>query len=192
MNSKIKIVGSSFFIFLCGLFLSLFAVGCASVKYTAITDYQDNDKSTIGIRYFDSSAYLLIQRDQTDPTGKKWTGQVLYLPDAAKKRQAEVTCILAVNTSNFTFTNAIISDTSVTVDSSAVPVAVINALATAVGASFGKAVNPLFATSLTESVETTDKWPAPDVKLFKFVSGKDASGKDAWGVVGAYASSISQ
>jgi hypothetical protein len=76
-----------------------------------------------------------------------------------------------------------------TTDTSAVPLAVINTLAQAVGASFNNGKSALIhALEVNPNENATNSWPRPDVELFKIVGGKDKTGKEAWGLVGAYAS----
>lgn len=106
------------------LLLALLSTGCAEVKYCRMSG-NDDDTAT-GIRYYDSSPFLLLQHD---PTGKTWQTQLLYLPDQTKENQAKITCWLAANNSTFTFSNAVLASTSVNVDETVVPVAIMNALA---------------------------------------------------------------
>ena len=192
MNHKNKILWKSFLILSCGALLLMFALGCASVKYSLISKAQDNDKNTTGLRYYDTSEYLLMQHDPNDPSGTNWISQVYFANDQTKMRQAEITCILSVNTSSFTFTNGTLTDTSVSTDSTTVPVAVVNAIATAIGAGLGHGITPF---SLTSGINhhKSSNFPQADVQLFKFVAGLDPSGKtEAYGVVAAGVSSTDQ
>ncbi len=160
------------------LFLAFVACGCSSVTHTAVSPAQDEKKCTTGIRYYDSSPYLLVQRDPADATGKTWTSQLLYLPDLTKMRQAKLTCVLAVNTSSFAFTNAILTDSSVAVDSTAVPAAVLQALVSA-------------ATSVAKGAVAMDNVHPADVKLFKIVARQDKNDQPHWNLIGAYAPQLS-
>jgi hypothetical protein len=173
----------SFFI----LSLAVMICGCADVKYYRISDDKEDAKScTSGLRYFDTSTYFLLQHDTNDPTGKAFSTQILYLPDETKKNQAQVRCFLAVNTSSFTFSNAVLTDTTISTDTSVVPVAIINALESALSgaASAGK----LFADyEAPVKPEKTKKYPDPDVEMFKVVGGKDNAGHEAYGLIGAFA-----
>ena len=152
---------------LLGVTIALASGGCANVTYTRLSTLEQERAST-GIPYFDTSPYILVQKD----TNAVWQSTLLYLPDHAKKNAIDVCTFLAVNNSTFTFTNAILSDSSVTVDSSAVPAAVVQAAAS-VGAAIAKMGGPPEA-------------PRPaSAYMFKIVRVKHE-----WGLVGASAADI--
>lgn len=112
-----------------GIVFGLISSGCANVTYTRISTTEE-EKASTGIPYFDTSTYILIQKD----TNSVWQSSVLYLPDRTKRNAIDVCTFLAVNNSTFVFTNAVLSDSSVTTDSSAVPTAVVQAAAAAAAA----------------------------------------------------------
>ena len=61
----------------------LFLGGCAGVNYETITSDQQDAKAK-GLRYYDSSPYLLVQTDNQGAL----KADLKYLPDLTKKRQA--------------------------------------------------------------------------------------------------------
>lgn len=134
-------------------------VGCASVSYQPVVDA--NAKSSGGIPYFDSSPYLLMQKDTNDA----WNAQLIYLPDEKKKSEINIWTLLSVNNTSFSFTNGILTDASAELDSSAVPAAFVQAAATA-------------AAGLLKLSEGKEQ--GLGVQLFKIVKSKDT-----WGLVGA-------
>jgi hypothetical protein len=152
---------------LLGLAIALVSAGCANVSYTRLLTVEQ-EKASTGIPYFDTSPYILVQKD----TNAAWQTTVLYLPDHTKMNTIDVCTFLAANNSTFTFTNAILSDSSVTSDSSAVPAAVVQAAAT-VGAAIAKMAGP-------------SEVPRPaSAYLFKIVRVNHQ-----WGLVGASAADI--
>jgi hypothetical protein len=96
---------------------------CAGVTHQAITTAEQDCKAR-GVRYYDSSPYLLVQTDNQGGL----TSDFMYLPDQNKKRQARPYTFLASNTTTLSFQNGILTDSSSDTDSSAVPAAVIKAL----------------------------------------------------------------
>ena len=151
-------------------FLLLAAVGCATVHYNRITTDKE-DVQGDGIRYYDSSPYLLVQRD----TNSQWTAQALYLPDPTKKNQVKIATYLAVNSTSLTFSNAVLTQSAVTADSSAVPAAVVQMAAQV-------AISAAQAMKVPQSNTNLPKLTPPSVFLFKII--KDAKG---WELTGASA-----
>jgi hypothetical protein len=121
--------------------------GCASVKYGSV-DYapvpssgtkheSDNsdaveakkknaeaDDRAAGIRYYETSPYLLVFSDGKGAI--KW--KIYYLPDQTLKRTIEASAFLAsVNTAH-TFSNGTLVSGKGTADSTAIPKAIITAL----------------------------------------------------------------
>jgi hypothetical protein len=145
--------------------LALYLVGCAGVDYSDVNAPKD-DRDARGLRYYDSSPYLLVQTDNQGGL----SSQFMYLPDLSKKRQAHPYSFLASNTTTLNFTNGILTDSSSDADSSVVPVALIKGLETAATAA---------VKAMTFADEATST-RAPKVYLFKVVK-KDG----VWGLNGA-------
>jgi len=116
---------NSFFASVC-VVVAIVSQGCAGVTYTAINTPEQDQKAK-GFRYYDTSPYLLITRQDANT----FTSQLLYLPDQTKKFQAHPYCFLAINNNTFTYGNGeqagVLTDTSVESDSTAVPAAIIAA-----------------------------------------------------------------
>ncbi len=138
--------------------------GCAGVDYTTIHNDAE-DKTARGLRYFDSSPYLLVQTDNQGGL----SSQFMYLPDQTKKRQATPHTFLASNTTTVTFNNGVLTDSTSDTDSSAVPAAIIKAL-------------DQTATAAVKMLTADQPLPsnAPRVYIFKIVK-KDG----VWGLEGA-------
>src|ERR1700722_2280499 len=113
----------------CALLFGLILSGCASVTYTPV----QNDNDADGLRYYDTSPYLLITKD----VNQQWNCQLIYLQDQTKEYQATVWAFLAQNNSSFTFsTNGVLTGTTSSLDTTVIP----NALLTAVASVAGSAV----------------------------------------------------
>ena len=98
------------------LVLAGLLTSCAGVTHQAITTAKQDCKAR-GVRYYDSSPYLLVQTDNQGGL----TSDFMYLPDLNKKRQARPFTFLASNTTTLSFQNGILTDSSSDTDSSAVP-----------------------------------------------------------------------
>jgi hypothetical protein len=142
---------------------------CAGVTHQAITT-KKQDCEARGIRYYDSSPYLLVQTDNQGGL----TSDFMYLPDQNKKRQARPFTFLASNTTTLSFQNGILTDSSSDTDSSAVPAAVIKAL-------------EQVATSAAKlaAFDAAQTKQAPRVYLFKIVKQKGQ-----WGLIGAQGETV--
>lgn len=148
--------------------LALTLAGCANVNYTRLVSVEEENHST-GVPYYDTSPYILLQKDSTGT----WQSTVLYLPDHTKRNSIDVSTFLASNNSTFNFTNAILTDSSVTTDSSAVPAAVVQTAATV-------------ATAAAKVMKAGPQAPRPpSAYLFKIVRVNHR-----WGLVGASAPDI--
>jgi hypothetical protein len=150
----------------CGI---LVGTGCTSVEYMRIQS-QQQDQEASGIRYYDTSTYILVQRD----TNSNWASSVLYLPDLTKKNQVNINTFLAANTTSMVFTNGILGNTSTTADSSAVPAALVQ-VASQAAISMAKAAG-----------EETSQLTNSAVFFFKVIKVNHQ-----WGVVGASAPDLS-
>jgi hypothetical protein len=156
----------------------LLFTGCAGVTYETITS-EAMDTTARGLRYYDSSPYLLVQ---TDNQGSL-KAELIYLPDLTKKRQATPYAFLATNTTSLDFQKGVVTTTISDVDTSAVPVSVVNALK-------GISVEALklFDDSDPNGPAPPDR--VPRVYLFKivkrdYIDPKDVVAKRDWGLIGA-------
>ena len=141
--------------------------GCAGITYGTITSEAEDLKAT-GLRFYDSSPYLLVQTDNQGGL----TSEFLYLPDRTKKRHAKPYTFLSSNTTTMEFQKGILTSSVSDTDSSIVPVAVVKALEQ-VASSAVKLTEFDFAGGNTGR-------NAPRVYLFKIVK---VNGE--WGLVGA-------
>jgi hypothetical protein len=171
---------------ICVLLMVLASTGCSYVCYTRITTEKEYLKGD-GIRYFDSSPYILVQRD----TNSNWSSSILYLTDHTKPSEVHVGAFLAINNTTLTFSNAILTDVSAQTDSSAVPAAVIQAAAQAAAAMASTPMAHAAENELgTGGVTPPKEQVAPPITkpaafLFKIIK---QDGR--WGVVGASAPEI--
>jgi hypothetical protein len=150
------------------LFLTLCTMiaGCAGVSYRTIGSESEDEKAR-GLRYYDSSPYLLVQTDNQGGL----TSELVYLPDLNKKRHAQPFAFLASNTTTLEFQKGILTNNSSDTDATAVPVAVIKSLEQVAGD----------AVKLAKfDIAGGAQHPAPNVYLFKIVK---VDGQ--WGLVGA-------
>lgn len=132
--------------FLSAACVALVLQGCAATRFEPIQD-ASADQNAKGLRYFDSSPYLLV----TKTSDTTFNAQLLYLRDRTKEFQARSVCFLSVNSSNLTFGTAtatgVLTNSVTGVDSTAVPAAIVQALGEVVSA----AVKPPGATRKTEA-----------------------------------------
>ena len=144
-------------------------------SYRAVENDAEDRRAT-GLRYYDSSPYLLVQTDNQG--GLK--SDLIYLPDLTKKRQAHPYNFLATNNTSFSFEKGVLTENSSDTDATAVPVAVVQALSK-IGQEAVKAL--AFADTAGASAVTANRTAntlAPSVYLFKIVK---RAGE--WGLVGA-------
>jgi hypothetical protein len=162
------------------LHLCWILTGCAGVTYEAILS-EEADVKAQGLRFYDSSPYLLVQTDNQGALKAELT----YLPDLTKKRQATPYAFLSTNNTTLDFQKGVVTTTVSDVDSTAVPVAVVTALKN-IGM---EAVKGAF---FDDSDPTKEAPPdrVPRVYLFKIVKRdyadpKDRTVKRDWGLIGA-------
>jgi hypothetical protein len=142
--------------------------GCAGVSYRAINSDTEDQKAR-GLRYYDSSPYLLVQTDNQGGL----TSTFVYLPDQTKKRQAQPYTFLSSNATTLEFQRGVLTNNISDTDSSVVPVAVIKSLEQVAGEAVKLA-------KFDVARATQAQRNAPNVYLFKIVK---VNGE--WGLVGA-------
>lgn len=125
--------------------------GCASVSHTAITP--ENENSDCGIRYYETSAYLLIYPQP----GGQCVATIKHLPDPTRKRSAHLSACGTRLKTTMAFQNGCLSATSDDPDAAIVPQAMLDAV---------QGVLPLLAALNVPAGET--QLPAPSV--YKFVT----------------------
>jgi len=162
------------------LLLGLGLAGCAGVTYETISS-EEADVTAKGLRFYDSSPYLLVQTDNQGALKAELT----YLPDLTKKRQATPYAFLSTNTTTLDFQKGVVTTTVSDVDTTAVPVAVVTALKN-IGM---EAVKGAF---FDDSDPTQEAPPnrVPRVYLFKivkrdYIDPKDSIPRRDWGLIGA-------
>lgn len=135
--------------------------GCAGMTSTSLTATEN--KTDTGIRYFDTSPFLLMYADGKGGLESK----VLYLPDSTKLRSIKPYAYAAKNDSTLKFDNGRLASAKSTVDETAIPTAVISGL-------------EKVATSLIKAANGgAEGIPAP--YLFRIVGAPDGSWKLAGG-----------
>jgi hypothetical protein len=154
--------------------------GCAGVTYDAIVS-EEADIKAKGLRFYDSSPYLLVQTDNQGALKAELT----YLPDLTKKRQATPYSFLSTNNTTLDFQKGVVTTTVSDVDTTVVPVAVVTALKN-IGV---EAVKGAFFDDSDPTKETPPD-RVPRVYLFKIVKRdytdpKDGIVKRDWGLIGA-------
>jgi hypothetical protein len=103
--------------------LVLLLVSCAGLKVSGVTD----DNAERGIRYYESSPYLLVHTDNEGGL----TTELIYLPDLSKKMSARPYNYLANSSTTLNFKNGVLSSAETKVDETAVPKAILGAIETA-------------------------------------------------------------
>ncbi|MGF6127846.1 hypothetical protein QF019_003057 [Pseudomonas frederiksbergensis] len=96
--------------------------GCAGTTSNSLTETEN--QTDTGIRYFDTSPFLLIYADGKGGLESK----VLYLPDSTKLRSIKPYAYGAKNDSTLKFDNGRLTSAKSTVDETAIPSAVISGL----------------------------------------------------------------
>lgn len=126
--------------------------GCAG--YTV-----KNDQDALqGIRYYEPAPFLLVYSD-----GKgNLTSQIIMMPDLTQKRVIDLYAYAAKNKGTLDFENGVLTKSEMTIDSAAVPEALIGTIQTLGVAAIGAAFN-------APESGTTRSIPAP--YLFKIVVG---------------------
>jgi hypothetical protein len=154
--------------------------GCAGVTYETILS-EDADVRATGLRFYDSSPYLLVQTDNQGALKAELT----YLPDLTKKRQATPYAFLSTNSTTLDFQKGVVTTTVSDVDTTAVPVAVVTALKN-IG------MEAVKGALLDDPDAADDARPdsVPRVYLFKivkrdYVDPKGGVPRRDWGLIGA-------
>lgn len=139
---------------LTGATLCLYLIACCGC-YTHVAHQKATDCGR-GIRYYQSSPYLLVYSDAKN--GLQW--QILYLPDQSKKMMAQPTVYWGRSELDLYFHNGILTGSSELSDTTQIPTAVIAAVQSAL---------PLLAAGFEARANV---FPAP--YLYKIVvSGSD-------------------
>lgn len=126
--------------------------GCVGVRHERLLTSAD-DAAAKGIRYYRASPYLLIH-----PDGKgSGTWQIQYLPDQSKKMSAEPFAVLAKNELTMKFVNGVLKSSEENADATAVPTAVVDALA------------KILPTLLAPSVVRPPAAAPPEPEIFKII-----------------------
>lgn len=146
---------------------------CAGYSVVDDNGKTDNDASQ-GIRYYEPAPYLLVY---TDGKGNL-TSQIIMMPDLTQKRVIDLYAYASSNNSTLDFNNGMLTKSSVEVDTTAVPSALIDTIQTLGVEAIGAAFN-------APQSGVTHAIPAP--YLFKIIVGKDGTtlvggqGKDSKG-----------
>lgn len=120
---------------------------CASVRHTPVD--ANNDKTNDGIRYYNSSPYLLVY---SNGKGGLVT-QILFIADPTKKMSVKVNSFLSTAQTTMEFDNGVYKSAKNTIDATAFPQAIIKAVQ-AVGVELLSAAN-------APSNSSTASLPAP-------------------------------
>ena len=147
---------------LCMVLASTGIAGCATVKYRVVTS--ETDKSDLGIRYYETSPYLLAY---SDGKGGVVTS-IQYLPDPTRKMSAEPSATLADVQSTLEFDRGVLTSSSNSGDATAVAKAVTTAVETIGGALIAGAANEPGKAARANYADV----PAP--YIFKIVIDKDS------------------
>lgn len=166
-----------------GAALLLSLAGCAGVSYRAI-ETPAQDLAARGLRYYDSSPYILVQTDNQGDLKSELT----YLPDMGKLRHAKPYNFLASNSTTLEFQKAIVTSASNDSDSTAVPVSIVSALKTA--AVEGAKLAAFDRSSGGIAKPASGPARVPKVYLFKVVKRPVVDPKTGrssleWGLIGA-------
>jgi hypothetical protein len=136
-------------------------ISCAGLTVKPVNPAHDAEYD--GVRYFGSSKYLLVR---TDGAGGL-TVEPIDLPDSSKLMSAHPYAYLSSNTSTLQFTNGVLTNSEVDVDSTVVPNAIVKALEKVAVAAIGGAAN-VAEGSVTDSSQPTIPLP----RLFKIEVSK--------------------
>jgi len=124
--------------------VSLALVGCAGVTTTTIKPraagslacdstssrkYCDDDKDADGFRYFQEAPFLFVHSDGKGGVAS----EIVWLPDTTKKMSIRPYAFLATNKTSLSFTNGMLTESSVTADETVIPNAILSAVVTAFG-----------------------------------------------------------
>jgi hypothetical protein len=134
------------------IFVAALCVLLAGCSATVTHEVEKSDST--GIRYYRNAPYLLVYSDGRG--GLSW--QVIYMPDQSEIMTATPEVVGGATQMTLSFQNGVLSGSSVTGDTTAVPKAVISAILSAL---------PLIAKSYAETQRLPYGFPAP--YLFKIV-----------------------
>jgi hypothetical protein len=113
--------------------LRLVAAAAAAVALGACAGLEVQDASgaadaTVeGIRYYESSPYLLVYSDNAGGL----VTRIVHLPDRTKKRSIRPYAVLAKGKGTFTFSNGVLTGADAQLDAGVIPRAVVAAIETA-------------------------------------------------------------
>jgi hypothetical protein len=138
--------------------LSLLAAACATVTHRQIGTSLEDDSRATGIRYYNTSPYLLAY---SDGKGGIVVSKVLYLPDPQKKMSADLSATLADVGATFVLDRGVMTRSGASGDATAVPKAILQAVETLAPSILGALDEP------TSSDDRTFAIPGP--YLFKIV-----------------------
>lgn len=138
------------------VFIAVFiylSYGCARIVHSSVS--ADKDGRAEGIRYYNSSPYLLIYSN-----GKGGiVTQILYIADPQKKMTAQPKSFLASAQTTLEFDKGVLKNSKSTIDASSLPVAIMKAVQTIGVAALIPAAN--------DPLEGTRQIPAP--YLYKII-----------------------
>lgn len=104
--------------------------GTLQCDTTSKRTYCDGEKDAKGFRYFQEAPFLFVHSDGSGGVA----GEIVWLPDTTKKMSIRPYAFLATNKTSLSFTNGMLTESSMTADETVIPSAVL----TAIVAAFGK------------------------------------------------------
>ncbi|MDR6841323.1 hypothetical protein [Pseudoxanthomonas sacheonensis] len=114
--------------------IALLLSGCAGFK---VVDAPANEDTVQGIRYYEPAPFLLVYSD-----GKgNLTSQIIVMPDITQKRVIDLYAYASTNKSTLDFTDGMLTKSAVEIDSTAVPLALIDTIQSLGVAAIGAAFN---------------------------------------------------
>lgn len=141
--------------------VTILVSGCAG--YSAVPIHNsDEDKKADGVRYYEIAPFLLVYSD-----GKgNLTSKIEMMPDTSKKMTMDLYSFAANNNSTLTFKNGILTNSKLVLDSTVIPLALIDTIQTL-------GVAAASAAFMAPDSGTTRSIPAP--YLFKIVIDKNGT-----------------
>lgn len=135
--------------------IGLLLVACLFLFSCAGLEIEKAETSSKGIRYYESSPFLLVYTDNKGGL----TSKIIYLPDSTKLMSVRPVSILAKNDATLKFDKGLMTQTKAVVDETAIPSQVISSLGTV-------------ATSLIKAANASDgnkTYEVPPPYLFRIV-----------------------
>lgn len=129
-----------------------FLVGCANTTHQPVQD----ENSVSGIRYYDTSPYLLIYPSH----GGGIHASIEHLPDPTKKMSVDPYAYMAKNKSILTFTSGVLTKTEENIDTTVVPVAILDTI---------KGAADIFFEAFNTVVDKENEYVMPAPSIFKIV-----------------------